>query len=131
MTTMNGDTFNNATFKRNSNEKDLICMYWNNTLNTQMSLHAEHKAMFQGEIKRWRNLVKSKDIKFVVDEHVVESNSGRKFYPMTFQNYDDYDNINLHDPQAVLCFGYLIPGLTYFFPSKKIRDDVYNYVVNV
>lgn len=54
---------------------------------------------------------------------------GRKYYSLTLQLYQDGEIQAVQDPTAVMLFGWMCGGLTYFFTAKTNRDKIREYVM--
>jgi hypothetical protein len=84
------------------------------------------------DVKSWKKTYKNKKLQ-ILEHNICENEckiNGRKFYGMTLQFLnDDNDEIaDITDPFSILVMGRIVTGLTYWFPIKKNRDIIYNWI---
>ena len=97
-------------------------------------LHEDQKT-FMLNVKAWRKQFRNKEIIFM---DCNQKTCGcihplcpkdRKFYSLCLQFIDEKGEIqDFHDPNAIMNFGWICDGLTYFFTSEKNRDTILNFI---
>jgi len=115
-----------------NNKRDLLCMYWNHNAQDDCHLLNQDKQLFMKvDVKSWKKTYKNKKLQ-ILEHNNCENEckiNGRKFYGMTLQFLDDEGEVaRIDDPFSILVMGRIVTGLTYWFPIKKNRDIIYNWI---
>jgi len=123
--------FINPKTKKTYARKDLMCVYWHHNENKEFYLLMKDSKIFSKNTKVWKKQIKQGKLQCLKEnccENTFKLND-RKFYTLTLQYLDDKGElIPITDPFALIMFGRMVTGLSYFFTNKKNRDIVFNYI---
>ena len=123
------ETFVNQ-FEPIRSKPDLLCVFHSLRNHTPSYLLVEDKDEFmRTEVRaRRKHAVRGElNIKeYNCKEHEYK---GRKYYSLTLQAHRDGELQETPDPTALMLFGWMVSGLTYFFTAKTNRDRIREYIM--
>lgn len=117
-------------FEPHRSKPDLLCVMNSVRSHTPSYLLMEDKDVFmRTEVKRWRKLALTGMMNIKECNCKEHEYKGRKYYSLTLQTHLNGELQEIQDPTALMLFGWMCCGLTYFFTAKTNRDKIREYVM--
>ena len=118
------------------NDPKLLCQFGNINATPQHPnylLLEDQKGWLNADVRNWRKSVRAGRISLIPkNQREIEckvNGVSRKFYTLTMSYPDGEGGVKqCSDINAMMLFGWIVPGLTYFFPCKTNRDRVLEWM---
>jgi hypothetical protein len=110
-----------------SQHPNLLCVFWGQEQQTLSYLLKGDN--FKPQMKTWRILAKNKTLQILSCNNIEHQYKNRNYYSFTIQPTNVDSDFGADGTQ--LLFGFFCSGLSYHWTSKKNRDVVYKYIMNI
>ncbi len=84
-------------------------------------------AVWKKEISGWRKHFLTGKMEALEGNNKDKEYKGKKYYQIVIQQPEACD-LGGNSPLALLGFSEMVSGWVYYFPSKKVRDNLYTYL---